>query len=153
MVAFCTVLLLFHKNLSHSFKELHSILPHENTVTNLISPVGGHSDLFWSFVASINLLILKLTALYWRLCVLNPSTGIPHFIVFRFTELHKCCRFYKLKARLSNCKKTMTCFIVVAWNQTHNISEVYLYNSGKCLNVELLGQRVSAFYFWWIVPN
>lgn len=43
-----------------------------------------------------------------------------------FIMLHRCCFFYKLKARLSPSKKIMTCFIAVVWNRICNISEVCL---------------------------
>lgn len=54
-----------------------------------------------------------------------------------FTELHRCCTFYKLKARPFNSKKITTCFtliltllryfIAVVWNQTLNIAQACLY--------------------------
>lgn len=41
--------------------------------------------------------------------------GMPHFIVFHFIALYRCCAFYKLKARPSNSKKTTTHFIVLLY--------------------------------------
>lgn len=38
---------------------------------------------------------------------------IPHFIALDFPALHRCCMFYKAKARPSSSKKITTCFIAI----------------------------------------
>lgn len=72
------------------------------------------------------------------------TAGIPCFIAFCIIELHKCCVFYKLKAKLSTSIKIMTHFMVVDWHQTHNLSEVCLNRS--CIEtfcVNLLAEQFS----------
>ena len=51
------------------------------------------------------------------------------------------CVLYKLKARPSISKKIITHFIIVVWNQTHNISKVMTIErtTSKPLSIQLLG--------------
>lgn len=64
--------------------------------------------------------------------VSDINTGRPRFIALLFIGLHRCCIFYKLKARPSPSKMIPTSFIaipalsLVVWNQPHSISEVRL---------------------------
>lgn len=58
--------------------------------------------------------------------------GTPHFIALPFTVHHRCCVFYKLKARTSTCNKMMTVFMAILallrWSGTDPaISLRYIY--------------------------
>lgn len=59
--------------------------------------------------------------------------GIPHFIAFCFIVLHRCCVFLQIEPQTLPQQKyyylryCSARFIVVVWNQTHNVSELCLH--------------------------
>ena len=69
------------------------------------------------------------------------NRGTPCFIALCFIEFHRCCVFYKLKARPSTSKKSMTHFIVILalllWSvncKLVNCTGQYFYFIAFCVN-------------------
>ena len=76
-------------------------------------------------------------------CSLYRTTQAYSFIALHFIVLHRCCVFYKWKAKPSTIKKIATLFITV-FEQTRNNSEVCLY---KQISTSI-GEEVKARYKW-----
>lgn len=71
----------------------------------------------------------------------REDTGTPCFTVLRFTALHRCCIFYKLKTRHSTSNKIMTpCIAILASLQGSGPKPT---KSPRCACIEIINCIVT----------